>query len=308
MSRTPNEDYSPSLSPFAMSPDQWMDMLARATPEQRAMAQQYFGQGTAGPSTAPSGTTTANPSTPLETPQRTPRRAIRTPPSSRSSTALRGRRSSGGSSGGGCCGGSGGTDASTPPRERPSPTASARSTPRSRSSRRYDTNITSEGGKFYTIVNGNVVLDNVGQEMKGRIRELCHTVFANDFMTTWTKLDKGKKDRVMNQINDEYKPAQGSEVVPRRWIKDHMVDVMKHWRGDVTRRVKGGGDKPWYITDEDWNAEKEKHEANPQRYKQQEDAAKARMESVGSSHLGSGGWDSFHVYFVSINTYLVCFI
>ena len=142
---------------------------------------------------------------------------------------------------------------------------------------------------MYTIVNGNVVLDDVGQEMKTHIHELCHTVFANDFMTTWAKLDKGKKDRVMNQINDEYKPDQGSEVVPRRWIKDHMVDVMKHWRGDVTRRVKARGDKPWYITDEDWNAEKEKHEANPQRYKQQEDAAKARMESVGSSYLGSGG-------------------
>lgn len=129
MLQTPNEDYSPSLSPFAMSPDQWMDMLARAAPEKRAMAQQLFAQGT-----APSGTTTANPSTPIETPQRTPQRAITTPPSSCSSTALRGRRSSGGSSGGGWCGGSGDTDASTPPRECPSPTTSVISTPCSQSS------------------------------------------------------------------------------------------------------------------------------------------------------------------------------
>lgn len=67
------------------------------------------------------------------------------------------------------------------------------------------------------------------------------------------------------------------------------------------------GEKPWYMSNEDSNEEKKKHAKNPQYYKQQEDATKARMESVGSSHLGSGGWDTFHVYFESINVYRVCF-
>lgn len=80
-------------------------------------------------------------------------------------------------------------------------------------------------------------VDEIGQEMKTCICELCHVVFQYDVMNKWNNLDSGKKDRVISQIKDEYKPTRGSEELPIRWIKDHMVDVMKNWRGYVMRRA-----------------------------------------------------------------------
>lgn len=240
------------------------------------------------PDVGPSGTTTVNPTPTLQSPQ------------SRRSTNRSRRHHS--RSGGGCCGGD---DAITPPRERP-PIASAASTPRSvgsrSSSRRYSsTPQPQDDNRTYTCVDGVVVMDTVGMDMKTRIRQVTHTVFAHEVMTKFPKLSQAKKDRIVQQILSEYHPNEGSPVVPNKWILEQMKACLSHRRSDVTQAIKKGAGKPWYLDQEEWDKELRDHGENPQRCAQQERAATRRLESVGSSHLGSGGWDSFHAYFVSID-------
>lgn len=228
------------------------------------------------------------------------------PPSRRSSNSRRRAPQSGG---GGCCGGD---DAITPPRERP-PIASTASTPRSvgsrSSSRRYSsTPQPHDDTRTYICVDGVVAMDAVGMDMKTRIRQVTHTVFAHEVMTKFTKLSQDKKDRIVQQILSEYHPREGSSVVPNRWILEQMKACLSHRRSDVTQAIKKGAGKPWYLDQEEWDKQLREHGENPQRYAQQERAAARRLESVGSSHLGSGGWDSFHAYFVSIGVYSFSFL
>ena len=287
MDTTPNP--TPNLStlntPTMMSPEQFRDFISQATPEQRAMM-----AGMLTPSAGPSGTTTAVP---------TP--TMQSPPSRRSSNRSRQYRSRRSGGGGGCCGGD---DAITPPRERPTLDSTA-STPRSVGSRSSSRRFSStpqphDDRRAYTCVDGVVVMDDVGADMKTRIRQITHTVFAHEVMTKFPRLSQGKKDRVVQQILAEYHPREGSEVVPNKWIMDQMKACLSHRRSDVTQAIKKGAPKPWYLDQQEWDKEVEAHGENPQRYAQQERAAARRLESVGSSHLGSGGWDSFHAYFVSI--------
>ena len=45
---------------------------------------------------------------------------------------------------------------------------------------------------------------------------------------------------------------------------------------------------------------RDEQQTTPDRYRQQRDAAATRLEAVGASHLGSGGYDTMHHEFVSI--------
>lgn len=58
--------------------------------------------------------------------------------------------------------------------------------------------------------------------------ELFHIVFASDLINKLSKLESGKKDNIINQIKDEFKPDPRSEDILIQWIKDHMMDAMKH--------------------------------------------------------------------------------
>ena len=128
----------PPFSP-QMTPDQFMGFISSMTPEQRYMCQTYWDSGSATPTSTPATATpgpsapqTADP-TPLGTPIPTPyigspapsRPPIGSPAPSGSTPDTQRRLGTTHtqrcrSHGGGCCGGSGGTDASTPPRQRPS--------------------------------------------------------------------------------------------------------------------------------------------------------------------------------------------
>ena len=257
MDTTPNP--TPNLStlntPTMMSPEQFWDFISQAMPEQRAMM-----AGMLTPSAGPSGTTTA---VPTPTMQR--------PPSRRSSNRSRQYRSRRSGGGGGCCGGD---DAITPPRERPTLDSTA-STPRSvgsRSSSRWfsSTPQPHDDRRAYTCVDGVVVMDDVGADMKTRIRQITHTVFAHEVMTKFPRLSQGKKDRVVQQILAEYHPREGSEVVPNKWIMDQMKACLSHRRSDVTQAIKKGDPKPWYLDQQEWDKKVEGHGENPQRYMQQE--------------------------------------
>ena len=45
---------------------------------------------------------------------------------------------------------------------------------------------------------------------------------------------------------------------------------------------------------------RDEQQTTPDRYRQQRDAAATRLEAVGASHLGSGGYDTMRHEFVSI--------
>ena len=168
----------PPFSP-QMTPDQFMGFISSMTPEQRHMCQTYWDSGSATPATAtpgPSAPQTADP-TPLGTPIPTPyigspapsRPPIgspgpsgSTPTQRRLGSARTQRRRSHGS---GCCGGSGGTDASTPPRQRPS-LSDADSTPMGSPRTPWGRTQGPDRSKVYSLrANGDVVADNAGKEM-----------------------------------------------------------------------------------------------------------------------------------------------
>ncbi len=96
----------------------------------------------------------------------------------------------------------------------------------------------------------------------------------------------------------------GGAVAPIPWIREQMVNVLKHARSDVTQAVKHGRERPWFCSAQEWEQETRLHSENPRRYAQQEEAAARRLQSVGTSHLGRGGWERFRVNFVSIIYFL----
>ena len=115
--------------------------------------------------------------------------------------------------------------------------------------------------RAYTCVDGVVVMDDVGADMKTRIRQITHTVFAHEVMTKFPRLSQGKKDRVVQQILAEYHPREGSSIVPNKWIMDQMKACLSHRRSDVTQAIKKGAPKPWYLDQQEWDKEVEAHVA-----------------------------------------------
>ena len=53
-----------------------------------------------------------------------------------------------------------------------------------------------------------------------------------------------------------------------------------------------------------------KHEYTdtPEKFNQQREAARIRLQSVGSSHLGSGGWGNMQAEFVSKVSFVHCLV
>lgn len=75
---------------------------------------------------------------------------------------------------------------------------------------------------------------------------------------------------------------------------------MSHRRSEARDAYREKRGKPDWLDREEWKLIKKEFKDEPQKWKQQLDAAKARLEAGSSSHLGSGGWASFNEDFVSI--------
>ncbi|KAI5071922.1 hypothetical protein GOP47_0014173 [Adiantum capillus-veneris] len=87
----------------------------------------------------------------------------------------------------------------------------------------------------------------------------------------------------------------------------YSVDFSEHKRSEVQKEIKHGWNRPDWLAKEDWkNVKKAAHE-NPDKWKQQKDAARARVEAGSSHHLGSGEWASFEADFVSFFALLFMF-
>lgn len=140
--------------------------------------------------------------------------------------------------------------------------------------------------------------DAVGKEMRARIRQLCTIEFGHEILKKWDKLDKDKKNFIIEQIKREFIPS--GEVVSNEWIKDVMVQTMSHRRSEARDALKEEKPKPVWLDSEEWSTIQREREETPDKFQQQRDAARAKNESVGSSHLGSGGYETLREEFVSL--------
>ena len=293
-------DFSFAPTPASMSPDQFWGMLQNFTPEQRAMAGQFFG-GDRTPT--PAGTPTIE-NTPTTT--NTPERFVPAgTPESSSSRRSRRWRASGGGGGGGCCGG-GGTDGVSPDRTHP-PISSVGSTPRSSPRTPWATRTPSHE-RTYTVRSGAMVQDAVGKEMRARIWQLCTIQFGHEILKTWDKLDREtRRNFIIEQIKQEFIPS--GNVVSNEWIKYQMVNVMSHI-GDQRREmhIKKARESRLGLMQRSGGRFTQEATDSPDKFWQQRDAARAKNESVGSSHLGSGGYETLREDFVSLFTVIVKYI
>ena len=300
---SPTHDYSPDFSfnptPQGMSPDQLYGFFSSMTPEQRAMAQTYWSGG-AGTSTPPSGITTAIPTPTGTTAAPTPHTTQpSTPLISRSTTSSHRRRSHSRSSGGGCCGGSA-TDASTPPHERPS-LSSVDSTPMGSPSTPWGAH-DHDNSKIYTIRDGAPIMNSAGKAMKTRIRQLCTVQFHNSVMTLWEHQDKEKKNYINTKIKQEFQPSDPRNPVSNEWIQYTARILMAHRRSEARDAFREGKEKPMWLDDREWEGISQDLTKTPDRFQQQREAARTRLQTVGASHLGSGAYETMRHEFVSIGS------
>lgn len=147
-------------------------------------------------------------------------------------------------------------------------------------------------------------MDAVGKEMKLAIRQLCNLQFGHHVLKKWDELDADRKNYVIEEIKRRFIPVEGHPVVPNQWIKSMMVSCMSHKRSEARDAFKEGKPKPSWLDAEEWREIQQETEDNPTKFQQQRDAARAKNESVGSSHLGSGGYDTLREEFVSTYTHI----
>ncbi|KAH7438797.1 hypothetical protein KP509_04G031800 [Ceratopteris richardii] len=132
--------------------------------------------------------------------------------------------------------------------------------------------------------------------MHQRIRQLCSIEFGHS-MLKWTKQDGDSKNHIAQCIYEEYRPAPGNPIVSSEWIQHTAREVMSHRRSKACDAFKAGLPKPVWLDAKEWESIQDEHQHTPNRYRQQRDAAATRSDTVGTSHLGSGGYDSMRYQF-----------
>ena len=140
-------------------------------------------------------------------------------------------------------------------------------------------------------------MDDIGKEMRARIRQLCTIQFGHEIMKRWDQHDAEKKNYIIKRIKEEFTLA--GEEVSNEWIKDVMVSTMSHRRSEARDAFKEGKAKPAWLDAAEWRAIQQEATEDPDKFAKQRRAAERRNESVGSSHLGSGGYDTLREEFVS---------
>lgn len=156
---------------------------------------------------------------------------------------------------------------------------------------------TPHADRTYTVHHGAPVMDAVGREMRARVRQLCTVQFGHEIFKDWDKRDKDKKNYIIEQIKSEFMPAD--ETVSNDWIKSVCVSTMSHRKSEARDALKEGKSKPAWLDAAEWRQLQLEREENPDKFHQQREAAKKKNESVGSSHLGSGGYETLREEFVS---------
>ncbi|KAH7331380.1 hypothetical protein KP509_20G030200 [Ceratopteris richardii] len=151
--------------------------------------------------------------------------------------------------------------------------------------------------KIYHIRNGALVTDMVGKAMRQRIRQLCSIEFGHSVMLKWTKQDWDSKNHITQCIYEEYRPAPGNPIVSSEWTQHTAREVMSHRRSKARDAFRADLPKPVWLDVEEWESIQDEQQHTPDQYRQQRDAVATRLDMVGTSLLGSGGYDSMRYQF-----------
>ncbi|KAH7290485.1 hypothetical protein KP509_30G050400 [Ceratopteris richardii] len=154
--------------------------------------------------------------------------------------------------------------------------------------------------KIYHIRNGAPVMDATGKSMHLRIRQLCSIEFGHLVMLKWTEQDRDSKNPITQCIYEEYRPTPRNPIVSSEWIQHTAREVMSHRRSEARDAFRAGLPKPVWLDVEEWESIQDEQQHTPDRYCQQRDAAATRLDTIETSHLGSGGYDNMRYQFVSI--------
>ena len=80
---------------------------------------------------------------------------------------------------------------------------------------------------------------------------------------------------------------------------------MAHRRSEARDAFREGKEKPVWLDDREWEGISQDLTETPDRFQQQREAARTRLQIVGTSHLGSGGYETMRHEFVSIGSKFV---
>ena len=142
--------------------------------------------------------------------------------------------------------------------------------------------------------------------MRKRIRQLCVVQFAHSVMRPYDSQDEERKNYINEVIQSEFQPAVEGQKVSNSWIQHQCKQVMKHRRSECRDAYREGKPKPIWLDAEEWEMIRQEYTDTPEKFSQQREAARVRLASVGSSHLGSGGWGNMQAEFVSKFSFVHC--
>jgi hypothetical protein len=132
------------------------------------------------------------------------------------------------------------------------------------------------------------------------MRQLMALTFREEIYVDWRKQRADRKQYILDTLRSEF-PCPDGYTFSDRFMLHRMSQWMNHRRSEVRDAIREGKKRLSGCAKSDWDHMKREIENNPEKFKQQREAAKKRQDSLGASHLGSGGKGHFMAYFVSIH-------
>lgn len=151
---------------------------------------------------------------------------------------------------------------------------------------------------YHIDENGGVVSDVKGKILTSRMRELMEIYFPDDILTDWRLQPEGSKDIVIDILHREF-PNPLEYRFKTKVMKSAMNQALKSRRGTARTAGREGVRKPPGLSDDDWRRVHDEQRTFPHRWDQQREANKIQQQTIGVSHLGSGGKPNFLYKFVS---------
>lgn len=141
---------------------------------------------------------------------------------------------------------------------------------------------------------GEIIMTPEGKQVMSRMRQLCRQVFRHTVMVSWRSQERSSIDYIISTLHREFPVPSADSAFDDAWMRVRMRDYMKHRRSDA----RTADTRPAWLDREEWRGIREERATTPDRWHQQREAARARVEAGSSHHLGSGGWATFEEDFV----------
>ena len=164
-----------------------------------------------------------------------------------------------------------------------------------------------EGDVFYDVTDrGGVVMDARGKEVMEYMRGVVSNMYRNCFIK-FKDQDSRLVREVLESVHSRYPNpprAAFSDVWGRTRIREILSNKRSHLKklayDDVVNVAAGGypSEKPATAHKREWKEAKKRAEGGV-KSRQHVEARRIQMETIGSSHFGSGGVESWEAEFVS---------